>query len=111
MTRQAMTTVMMAVVTVIPLAFAATRVLAHEEFRVIGTITKHVDSSISVRDKNAKTIAIRLDKQTKITRNKQKVEVTELKVGASVVVDAYGDSEADLLALDIAIVPPIGAKK
>jgi len=39
------------------------------------------------------------------------VPVTDLKVGASVVVDAYGDGEDDLLALDIMIVPPIGAKK
>jgi len=92
------------------LSFAAP-VVAHEDFRVIGTLTKVDQSTISVRDKAAKTTSIRLNKQTEITRDKKKVEAAELKVGQSVVVDAYGDSEADLLALEIRIVPAISGSK
>jgi hypothetical protein len=50
-----------------------------------------------------------LDKKTKVSRDKQPVAVTTLEIGQSVVVDAYGDDESDLLALDIRIVPPIAA--
>src|SRR5215216_5506948 len=76
---------------------------AHDRFRVIGTITKHQNSTIDVKNRDAKTTSIRLDKQTKITRDKKKVDTSELKVGRSVVVEAYGDNESDLLALEIRI--------
>lgn len=83
---------------------------AHENFRVIGTLTKHQDSTIEVKSREGKTTSIKLDKQTAITQDKRKVDASELQVGRSVVVDAYGDSEDDLLALDIRIVPPIGGR-
>lgn len=89
----------------------AARIFAHDNFRVIGTITRHQNSTIDVKKKDAKTTSIRLDKQTAVTRDSKKVDLTELKVGRSVVVDAYGDSEADLLALEIRIVPPIAGTK
>lgn len=83
---------------------------AHDTFRVIGTLTKHQDWVIDVKNANGRTISIALDQQTVITRDKKKVSATDLKVGQSVVVDAYGDTEADLLALQIQIVPPIAAR-
>lgn len=85
--------------------------LAHDTFRVIGTVTKVETSSVDVKNKDSKTVSVRLDKQTDVTRDKKKVDRAELKVGQSVVVDAYGDSEADLLALEIRIVPPIRGTK
>ena len=85
-------------------------VSAHEDFRVIGTLTKVQGANIEVKNKEGKTASIRLDKQTVISQDKKKVDVTELKVGRSVVVDAYGDSEQDLLALEIRIVPAIAGR-
>ena len=99
-----------AAATALVIAASAT-LFAHEHFRIIGTITKHQDSTIAVKKKDAKITEIRLDKQTEINRDKKKVQVSELKVGQSVVVDAYGDTEDDLLALEIRIVPTIGAAK
>jgi hypothetical protein len=93
------------VVSVVTLDVA--RLLAHDHFRVIGSITKHQNSTIDVMNKDSKTLTIRLDKQTEITRDKKKVDTSQLRVGQSVVVDAYGDSERDLLALEVRIVPPI----
>ena len=83
---------------------------AHEDFRVIGVLTKHADSKIEVKARTGKLTSIRLDKQTEVSRDKKKVPVTELKAGLTLVVDAYGDSEDDLLALEIRIVPPIAAR-
>jgi hypothetical protein len=85
---------------------------AHERFRVIGTLTRHRSRAIEVKDKNGKTTSIRINKLTSITRDKKKLDISELKTGMSVVVDALGDSEADLLATVVQIVPaPAGSKK
>jgi hypothetical protein len=80
---------------------------AHDNFRIIGTVTRLQKTLIDVKNADGKTVTIRLDKQTAVTRDKKKIDVAELKTGQSVVVDAYGDSEADLLALEVRIVPPI----
>ena len=80
---------------------------AHEHFRVIGTVTKLEKTEIGVKNKGGKTLSISMDKQTKVNIDKKKVTTAELKVGQSVVVDAYGDDEFDLLAVDIRIVPAI----
>jgi hypothetical protein len=82
-------------------------VAAHDEFRIIGTLEKHQSAMIAVKKNSGQTVSIRIDKQTEITRDKKKVDATALKVGQSVVVDAYGDREDDSLALEIRIVPPI----
>ena len=90
----------------------ATYAFAHDNFRVIGTLTKHANSTIEVKTKEGRLTSMRLDKQTEISRDKKKVDAKELKPGLSVVVDAYGDSleDSDLLAVEIRIVPPIAAR-
>jgi hypothetical protein len=81
--------------------------LAHEDFRVIGTVTSASDSHIQVRDRDGKTLSIKIDKQTVIRKDRAEVAVDTLAAGNSVVVDALGDTEADLVALEIRVVPPI----
>jgi len=49
--------------------------------------------------------------QTAQWRGKKKVPATELKVGLSVVVDAMGDSEEELEAQDIMIVPRLKSSR
>jgi hypothetical protein len=95
------------ILSLLMLVAGAAQLLAHDNFRIIGTLTKHQDSKIDVKNKRGKTISITLDKQTSISRDKKKVDATELKAGQSLVVDAYGDSEDDALAVYIRIVPPI----
>jgi hypothetical protein len=99
------------IVVLIGTLLSAAPAIAHDTFRIVGTLTRLNETSIAVKNADGKTTPIRLDKQTDVLRDKQKVERRELKVGLSVVVDAYGDSEADLLALEIRIVPPIAKKK
>jgi hypothetical protein len=81
--------------------------LAHEDFRVIGTLTSASNSHIQVRDRDGKTLSIKIDKQTVIRKDRTEVAADALTTGNSVVVDALGDTEADLVALEIRIVPPI----
>jgi hypothetical protein len=81
--------------------------LAHEEFRVIGTLASASASQIQVRDRDGKTLSIKVDRQTVIRKDNADVSSDALTTGNSVVVDALGDSETDLVALEIRIVPPI----
>lgn len=82
---------------------------AHDEFRIVGTIAKQSASSLDVKTKDGKTVSIALNEQTFVNRDKQKVAVSEIKTGGTVVVDALGDSLADLVALEVRLVPPITA--
>jgi hypothetical protein len=95
-------------------AVAIAPILAHEEIRVIGTVTKVQASAVGVKMKDGKEVSIRTDKQTDVKQDDKSVEVSKLKQGQSVVIDAFGDGYDDLLALEIRIVPtsaPPAAKK
>ena len=100
----------MAIVTLATLVLGAGHAFGHDYFRVIGIVTQYQDSTLDVKNRDGKTVSVRLDRQTKVTRDREEIEAKELKAGLTVVVDAYGDTEDDLLALDIRIVPPIGAR-
>lgn len=81
----------------------------HEEFRIIGTVTKVDSTQLQVKNKEGKIFTVAMTKYTHILRDKKKVEATELRVGRSIVVDAVGDTVADLTAMKVTIVPAIGA--
>ena len=68
----------------------ATQLLAHDEFRIIGTITKLQNSQLQVKTREGKNFSIKLNAETYIHRDKEKdkVAAVELKNGRSVVVDA-----------------------
>jgi len=83
---------------------AARPVIAHDDYRVVGTITKVQPKKLEVKTKEGKSFSIALDAATLVSRDKKKVALSELKAGTSVVVDARGDSEQDLVALEVRIV-------
>lgn len=86
---------------------AATPLPGHEELRIIGTLTRAEATRIDIRKRDGKSVSVKVDRQTEVSRDGKKVEITELRSGLSVVVDAYGDAEDGSLALEIRIVPPI----
>ncbi len=95
------------VATIVACLLTATAPFAHDDYRVIGTLTKIVGNTIDVKqNKDGKLFSMDIDSQTIITRDKKKVDRSELKPGISVVVDATGDAIDDLLVLEIRIVPP-----
>ena len=96
----------------------APSLIAHDNFRVVGTIAKRVEKTkiqdllIDVAVENWDTVKeIHVDAGTQITRDKKPVDPRELKVGVYVVVDAWGDNYESLQALQIRIVPPIAPTK
>ena len=96
-----------AILTIAVFVLSAVNALAHDEFRIVGTISKVEKTQLQVTTTERKTYKIKLDSQTLISRDKKKVAADELKAGRTVVVDAIGDSEADLLALEVRLVPAI----
>ena len=84
---------------------------AHDEMRVVGTVVSHSDTALVMKTKTGDLITLKMDKQTVVTRDKQKVGLAELKEGATVVVDGYGDDSVDLLALEVRLVPAIAPAK
>jgi hypothetical protein len=89
---------------------AAVTLSAHDEYRIIGTVLKIAATRIDVKQtKDGKIIEIAVDKQTKVTKDKKPAAFNQIKVGGSVVVEALGDSLADLQALEIRLVPAIPA--
>ncbi len=88
------------------LVVGAAPAAAHDDYRIIGTIAKMTATTLDVKQtKDGKTISMRTDEATVVTRDKKKVGATELKTGLNVVVDARGDSLEDLVVLEVRIVP------
>jgi hypothetical protein len=97
----------MLLVALMMLGWDVTGTYGHDLYRIVGKIERYHESTLDVKDREGKTTSIRVDKQTEVTRDNKKVETRELQLGRSVVVEATGDSEADLLALEIRLVPDI----
>jgi hypothetical protein len=97
--------ILAAVATAVTLS--ATVLSAHDDYRIIGVLTKVEGNEIWVKQaKDGKVIGADIDSQTVVTKDKKKLDRTALKAGLNVVVDATGDSLDDLLVLEIRLVPP-----
>jgi hypothetical protein len=79
---------------------------AHEEFRVIGTITKRQDAQVEMRSREGKLVSMKLDGETLVYRDNRKVDASQLQAGRHVVADVLGDSleDANLLALELRLI-------
>ena len=86
---------------------------AHDRYRIVGTVTKLSADEITVKQvKDNALIEMDHDKKTKVTlENKKAGRISDVKVGASVVIDAFGDSILDLVVLEIRVVPAVPAIK
>jgi hypothetical protein len=97
---------------VLPLA-TGMQLLAHDEFRIVGTVTAFQNSQLQVKNRDGKTFSIKVNTETYVHRDKvkERAPLAELKNGHSVVVDAIGDSEADLVAVEVRLVPDISPSR
>ena len=86
---------------------AAASVRAHDEFRIIGTVTAAQATQLQVKSRDGKALSIKVNGDTLVYRDNKKVDRSELKAGRFVVVDALGDTIDDSLALEVRIVPAL----
>ena len=85
-------------------ALGACQVFAHDEFRIIGTISAMKAAELEVKSRDGKMVKMKMDRETLVYRDNKKVDPAELKAGRHVVADALGDSMADLLAVEVRII-------
>lgn len=106
-----MTRRLMIVIGVVSMMIGVAPAWAHDDYRIIGTVLKVSAGKLDVKQtKDGKTISMKTDEATLVTRDKKKVSSAELKTGTNVVVDASGDSLQDLVALEVRILPAPAAK-
>ena len=91
------------------LLFAAL-LAAHGE-PVLGTVTAVGKDTVTIKDKNGKTVIIMLEKNTKYLINKKAATIADLKVGSRVSIDAHNDEKMKMLsAEEVEIGAPAAAK-
>jgi hypothetical protein len=78
--------------------------LSAHPMNVTGTIMERHDTQLVVKTNDGYFISFTLDSSTVIQRGEKKVDITELKTGLSVVVDALDDVEP-IVASQVTIVP------
>jgi len=91
------------ILALILMLLGAITLLAHNETRIVGVITKVQPTKLEVKRKDGRTFLMEIDKETSVTRDQKKVDLSALKVGQSVIVTACGEPK-DLLALEVRIV-------
>ena len=70
----------------------ATLVHAHgDATHLMGTVTAVGTDTVTIKDKDGKSIVVMLEKATKYLQNKKTITKADLKVGSHVVIDAKMD--------------------
>ena len=79
--------------------------IAHEKFKIVGSVAGLKQNEIAVKAIDGATYEIDMDDGAVVTdRNHKKIDRSHLKVGASVVVLALGHDMFDLEAFEIQLV-------
>ena len=72
---------------------------AHGE-PIMGTVTAVTSDTVTVKDKDNKSVVIMLEKGTKFLVNDKAAKKSELKVGARVVIDAHMDEKMKMYSAE-----------
>lgn len=69
--------------------------VAHEGHvhKVMGTVTSVQGSHVEVKTTEGKTVSVTLDDKTTVTRGKEKLDASAIKVGERVSIDAMQDKD------------------
>jgi hypothetical protein len=86
--------------------FAAVPALAHEDVPVGGQVTAVTAKSIQVRTKDGRVVTLEVDGNTRVMRDGKRLTPKDVKVGQTVKALGFGDSAADLVAIDVTITAP-----
>ena len=87
-----------ALAAVLALLMTAT-IVAHEKFKIVGTIVKVQATQLDVKAVDGATYEIDMNESTQVMRELKKLTQSELKPGLRVTVDAIGHDMFDLEAV------------
>jgi hypothetical protein len=72
-------------------------VLAHgNATHLMGTVTAIDKNTVTIKDKDGKSVVVMLEKTTKYLKNKKPAPSAEMKVGTRVVIDAQMDQKTKM---------------
>jgi len=78
-----------AITFLLTVSFLAGALLAHgNATHLMGTVTAVSKDTVTIQDKDGKSVVVMLDKTTKYFKTKKPVTIDELKIGTRVVIDA-----------------------
>jgi hypothetical protein len=86
------------------LAFLTAPSVAHEKFKIVGSVVKIHAEQIDVKAVDGATYEIDFLDGVPVTRKHKKVARTELTIGAKVIVNALGHDMFDLEAVEVQLV-------
>jgi hypothetical protein len=88
-------------------------VRAHEghPHNVMGTVTARNGNDVEVKTPDGKSLTVVLTDKTTFSRNKQKVDGTDVKAGVRVVVDVVGEKDMTAKAVTLSALAPVAARK
>jgi hypothetical protein len=92
------------IVTLLILSGGPAVVSAHEKFKIVGAVVTLKGSEIGVKAIDGATYEMDMDGAVVTDKNHKKIDRSNLKVGASVVVLALGHDMFDLEAFEIQLV-------
>jgi hypothetical protein len=67
---------------------------------IMGTVTAITNDTITVKDKDNKSVMIMLEKGTKYLMNEKPAKKTDLKTGVRVVIDAHMDTKMKMYSAE-----------
>jgi hypothetical protein len=89
---------------------AALPAAAHDEMDVAGQVTAVTAKTIQIKTAAGQLVTLDTDGNTRVMMAGQRLTLKDLKVGQSVKALGFGDSMADLQAIDVVILPAKPAK-
>ncbi len=96
---------MRAVIVGVLISLLGASLVAHEKFKIVGSVVGLKKDEIAVKAIDGATYEIDMDGGAVVTdKNHKKIDRSHLRVGASVVVLAFGHDMFDLQAFEIQLV-------
>ncbi len=89
---------------------AAAPATAHDEMSVTGQVTALTAKTVQLRMKDGKVVTMEIDSNTRVKMAGKTLSRQDLRVGQSVKALGFGDSMADLVAIDVNIQPAVSRK-
>lgn len=87
------------------IALTVTTGVAHEKFKIVGTIAKVHAEQLDVKSVDGSTYEMDMFDSVAVFRNNRKVAKSELKPGVKVTVNALGHDFFDLEVVEVHITP------
>lgn len=79
--------------------------LAHENHKILGTVTMVAADHVMVKGRAGKVHTVKLAKTTKVARNKKRMKVADITVGTRVVATVVNDKDFTAKTIEIGAAP------